>query len=180
MVAGKGIVLPDIGLALPGVVTVGPQNPDGRLITALAPAWFEIVRMLSKNRQALYQINWRTLEEIIAGAYSRAGFEEVTLTPRSADGGRDVIAVKRGYCTVRILDSVKAYGPGRKVSAEEVRALWGVVDLEHASKGVLSTTADFAPGILRDPLLRDLMPNRLELINGSLLVDRLIDLARSK
>ena len=40
----------------------------------------------------------------VAAAYQAAGFDEVTLTPRSADGGRDVIAVRRGRYSVRLLD----------------------------------------------------------------------------
>jgi len=46
-------------------------------------------------------------EEIIAGAYKKAGFDEVTLTPRSGDLGRDVIAIKKGLGSVRVIDQVK-------------------------------------------------------------------------
>ncbi len=36
------------------------------------------------------------LEKRIAGAYERAGYPEVVLTPRSGDAGRDIIATKPG------------------------------------------------------------------------------------
>lgn len=62
-------------------------------------------------------------EEIIAGAYQKAGFDEVTLTSRSGDFGRDVIAVKHGLGTIRIIDQVKAYSPNRLVTADDVRSL---------------------------------------------------------
>src|SRR5262245_2470381 len=39
------------------------------------------------------------MEQIIAGAYKSAGFDKVTLTPRSSDFGRDGIAVKHGIGT---------------------------------------------------------------------------------
>jgi len=32
---------------------------------------------------------------MIAGVYKESGFDEVTLTPRSGDFGRDVIAIKK-------------------------------------------------------------------------------------
>ena len=51
-------------------------------------------------------------EELIAAAFDRSGYDEVILTPRSGDHGRDVIAIKKGIGTVRIIDSVKAYKPG--------------------------------------------------------------------
>lgn len=35
-----------------------------------------------------------------------------------------------------------------------------------ASKGIITTTSDFAPGIKKDPLIQALVPYRLELVNG--------------
>lgn len=177
--SAMGILIPDIGLHIPAVVTLGPKGTEGCLIESVAPAWFEIARLLSANPDALFRIGWRELEEIIAGAYANDGYQ-VTLTPRSADKGRDIIAEKRGYAVVKIVDSVKAYGPGRRVKAEEVRALWGVVALDRATKGVLSTTTEFAPGIFKDPSISELIPHRLELINGTTLVDRLKRVFKSK
>src|SRR5207249_1009544 len=98
-------------------------------------------------------------EEIIAAAYQAAGFDEVTLTPRSADGGRDVIAVRRGRYSVRLLDQVKAYGPNHLVTADEVRSLMGVLSSDRgASKGVLTTTSDFAPRLKDDPGIAPFLP----------------------
>jgi hypothetical protein len=37
----------------------------------------------------------------------KAGFEEVILTPRSGDHGRDVIATKKALGTIRVIDQVK-------------------------------------------------------------------------
>jgi restriction system protein len=176
-VVGEAIVLPDIGLYIPAVLTFGPKSADGQLIEAVLPAWSEIARLLERDPNALYEIDWRKMEEIIAGAYATDGYS-VTLTPRSRDRGRDIIAEKHGYMSVRIIDSVKAYGPGRRVTAEEVRALYGVVDLDNAHKGVLSTTSSFAPEIPKDPLLAKVIPHRIELIDGATLIQRLRRLAK--
>jgi hypothetical protein len=101
-------------------------------------------------------------EEIIAGAYKKAGFEEVTLTPCSGDHGRDIIAVKRGLGRICVIDQVKAYNPNHLVTADEVRALMGVLHGDSASKGFLTTTSDFAPRLRQDPLITPFMPARLE------------------
>jgi restriction system protein len=104
----------------------------------------------------------------------------VTLTPRSGDFGRDVIAVKRGLGTIRIIDQVKAYGPNHLVTADDVRALLGVLQGDKASKGFLTTTSDFAPKLRDDILLKPFMPAQLELINGKMLLTRLEELAKKK
>jgi restriction system protein len=128
-------------------------------------------------RRFAFQIPPSKWEEIIAGAYSKAGFDEVTLTPRSGDFGRDVIAVKRG---LRVIDQVKAYSPENLVTADDVRALIGVLHGDGASKGFLTTTSDFAPRLRTDPLILPFMPSRLELIDGKALITRLDALAKMR
>jgi restriction system protein len=128
----------------------------------------------------IYQISWEKWEELIAGAYKAAGFDEVILTPRSGDRGRDVIAIKKAIGTIRVIDQVKAYRPGHLVTGEEVSALWGVIQGDKASKGFLTTTSDFAPKIKDNPFIAEFIPSRLELINGDQLILRLADLALRK
>ena len=127
-----------------------------------------------------FQLSWEKWEEIIAGAYKKAGFDEVVLTPRSGDYGRDVIATKRGIGLVRVIDQVKAFTPPRLVTADDVRALYGVLELDGSAKGFLSTTSDFAPRIKHDLLLQKVIPSRIELINGPELFARLEELAEGK
>jgi restriction system protein len=64
------------------------------------------------------------------------------------------------------------------VNANDVRALMGVLHLDGASKGFITTTSDFAPRIMTDPLIAPLIPARLELVNGKALMARLAELAR--
>jgi restriction system protein len=165
-------------LLLQAVIVPGDYVSDGRIIESVAPAWLEIARLMQRDPSAIYQIDDRKWEEIIAGAYKKAGFEEVILTPRSGDFGRDVIAVKYGLCTVRLVDQVKAYKPSHLVTANDVRALVGVLLSDRAAThGLVTTTSDFAPRIRDDPSIQPHLPNRLQLINGPELVKRLNDLA---
>jgi restriction system protein len=117
----------------------------------------------------------RKWEEIIAASYDASGlFDEVTLTPRSGDRGRDVIAVKKGFGSVRLIESVKRHTPGTKTTAEEVQALLGVMLSDpQASKGIVSTTWEFAPMIWDNPHITQYIPHRLELVDGKALVKRL-------
>ena len=159
------------------VIVTGDRTNEGRLIQAVTFPWFEIIALLQKDPKIAYQISWEKWEEIIAGSYKKAGFEEVILTPRSGDHGRDVIAIKKALGTIRVIDQVKAYKPGHLVTGEEVSALWGVMQGDKASKGFLTTTSDFAPKIKDNPLIMEFIPSRLELINGRRLFEKLDELA---
>lgn len=166
-------------LAIKAIIIPGEKTPAGGLVEAVAPAWFEIIQYLEADPEWMYHIDHRRWEEILAGAYEAAGFDEVILTPRSGDFGRDVIAVKKGHWGVRILDQMKAYKPGHLVTANDVRAMLGVITGDqNTSKGVVTTTADFAPGIKDDPLIKPYLPYRIELVNGTQLVDHLTRIAR--
>jgi len=163
------------------VVVFGDKTNEGQLIQGVAIPWFEIIEQLERDAEFMFKIPWRKLEEIIAGAYERAGYPEVVLTPRSGDAGRDIIATKPGVGSIRIIDQVKAYKRGHRVKADEVRSLLGVLQTDrNVSKGVITTTSQFAPGIYKDEGLRPLMPYRLELKDGAQLINWLKALSSDK
>jgi len=159
-------------------VSLGSSTPEGHIVEAVAIPWFEILKQLEQDPDFLFKVPWRKLEEIVAGAYVRAGWVEVVLTPRSGDKGRDVIATSPGVCSVRIVDQVKAYKKGHVVTADEVRSMLGVLQVDrNVSKGLITTTSNFAPGIEDESGLRAFMPFRLELKNGDQLREWLATLS---
>lgn len=163
------------------VIRLGEKVDEGRIVEAVTLPWFEIVSQIEKDPTFPFRLSWRTVEELIAGAYEREGWDDVILTPPSADGGRDIIAVKHGICRIRIIDQVKAYAPDRCVSANDVRALLGVLSSDpNVSKGFVTTTAKFAPRILDDLAIKRFIPYRLELKDGDVLRRWLIELARKR
>lgn len=145
---------------------------DGRIVKALINPWQSIFDQLRKNPELLYEFsqNHRVFEEFIAGAYEKAGFDKVVLTPPSGDLGRDIIAEKRGLLTVRVLDQCKAFSKGKLVSANDVRAMMGTLFREKdASKAVVTTTSDFAPRVRNE--WKEFLGNKLELRNGLDLIE---------
>lgn len=161
------------------LVEHGPSTDQGTLVRAVALPWLKIASLIETNPEILQQMPWERIEELVAGAYKREGWDEVTITPRSGDGGRDIIAVRRGICTIRIIDQVKAYAPGRRVTANDVRALLGVLSSDlNVSKGIVTTTAEFAPRIRDDNSIKPFVPYRLELKDGVRLRRWLLDVAR--
>lgn len=156
------------------LIIPGEKVGDGLLVEAINIPWISIVRELNQKPDFLRTMDPRRFEELIAASYKQAGFDEVILTPQSGDFGRDVIAIKRGFVTVRVLDQAKRYAPDNLVGANDIRALIGVLQSDHsATNAVLTTTSDFAPKVKDDPFIKPYLPNRLQLINGADLVARL-------
>lgn len=160
------------------IVVRGDKTSEGILIRASALPWLEISEHLIRDPNFLFQFAQvpRKFEEFIAACYEKQGFE-VTLTPQRGDKGVDVIAVKHGHGSIRFLDQTKAYSPGHLVTHNDVRAMLGVLYMNRgASKGIITTTSDFQPGILKpDSEFSAFMPHTLELKNG----DRTLDWIRS-
>lgn len=176
--SAKLTVVSKVNLLLQTIIIPGEKTNEGRLVQAVSIPWFDIIELLKKDPKIAFQIQPDKWEEIVAGAYHKAGFDEVTLTPRSGDFGRDVIAIKKGIGSIRVIDQVKAFKQGHLVTANDVRALIGVLHGDKASKGFLTTTSDFAPKLEEDPLIIPFIPAQLELINGAKLLRRLEELAR--
>jgi restriction system protein len=159
---------PEVALAF-GLLDFGERVEEGQVILAITPAWVQSITDLEEDPNALYRLSPREAEELVAGAY-RSQDWQVTLTPRSGDGGVDIIATRSDVGAIRILDQVKLYKPGNLVPTHDVRAMWGVLDAdERASKADVTTTSGFAPGVQQE--FADRMPTRLELRDAVALRD---------
>jgi len=170
---------PGADILLRSIITPYGESQEGKLIHSAFVPWRVILSQLQQDWSRAFEIPPHKWEDLIAAAFDEAGYDEVTLTPRSGDGGRDVIAVKNGIGAIRILGSVKAYGPGKLVRYDDVRALLGVLSADlRASKAVLATTSDFPRKLRNDPNIARFMPYRLELLNGIELRRWLLHLAQ--
>lgn len=155
------------------ILDLGEKTDEGNIVRTVALPWKQILGEIKRDPDFLYQFVGypREFEEFIAGVYDQSGYE-VVLTPRSGDGGRDIIASKHGFGCVRLLEQIKAYKPGHLVTHEDVRAMLGVLSTDNnASKALITTTSDFQPRILTSPEFAQFIPNRLELKNGSQVLD---------
>jgi restriction system protein len=173
-----GIVLPSITIR--SIIIPERKTESGVLVASTSVLWNQIVKELGNDWSLAYKLSANQWEELVAGAFKLDGYDDVTLTPRSGDHGRDVIAIKHGVGSVKILGSVKAYAPGNNVDYDAVRALMGVIGSERdTSKGIITTTSGFPPQIERDPLIAPLLPTRLELIDGANLQKWLASLSKA-
>lgn len=111
-----------------------------------------------RNPQIMRLLRSREFEGFIAALIEQLGFEDVILTPRSGDQGRDVLATKRVHgIPIMFAFECKRYAPEKPVGPEIARALLGTIAHGHtrASKGVIVTTSYFTPSarnfILTEP-----------------------------
>ena len=127
----------------PLLYSVGSGAADPKLIHAVATVNDELIRYLAKHPELLYELQPRRFEELVAELLHSQGFEP-TLTPRTRDGGRDILAARSDALgSLLYLVECKRYAPKNKVGVEVVRAIHGVTQAERATKGVIVTTSSF-------------------------------------
>jgi hypothetical protein len=103
----------------------------------------ELIRYLAANPTAMYQLDPRKFEELMAELYRRQGFE-VELTQQTRDGGVDLYVISSAPSGKALtLVEVKRYRADRPVGVGIVRAHYGVIEAIRATAGVVATTSFF-------------------------------------
>jgi restriction system protein len=168
-------------ISVSSIIIPERKTAEGTLIASTSSIWTEIIDRLQSNWSLAYELPPERWEELVATAFHKDGYDEVTLTRRSGDDGRDVIAIKKGVGAVKVIGSVKAYGRGRLVRYDDVRALLGVLAGEQdASKGIITTTSDFPTKLSSARFIKPFLPYRLELMNGTQLRHWLLAVRKQK
>jgi len=91
-----------VDLSVSSVIIPERKITEGVLVKATSVVWASVLEELEKKDWVdAHEIPPRVWEEIIAGAFVKAGFDEVILTPRSNDHGRDVIAIRKGIGSIK-------------------------------------------------------------------------------
>lgn len=104
----------------------------------------ELIAALAKNPNALYTLNPRQFEELVAELFASHGYK-VQLTSQTRDGGYDIMAIHKdelGLDTTFLVEC-KKYSKDNKVGVSPIRQLHGVKDYLNVSKGIIVTTSSF-------------------------------------
>lgn len=124
-------------------------SPDPNLLLASAPLWVpdvadEMLAYFRRHPEKMYDMASRKFEELIAAVFRNQGFQ-VELTPKTRDGGFDVLAVSKDQFTGKssFLVECKRHRADNKIGVGIVRSLLGVVDDQRATKGIVATTSYF-------------------------------------
>jgi HJR/Mrr/RecB family endonuclease len=118
-----------------------------------------IITDIYKDNSTLITLGSREFEEVIAELLAKQGFK-VELTPRTKDGGYDIIALLnyKQHNPLKFLVECKRYND-KKVGIEVIRSFKHVVDQTNVNRGIIATTSYFTKGALDEqkgyPLLLD-------------------------
>jgi HJR/Mrr/RecB family endonuclease len=106
----------------------------------------ELIRYLASHPEKMYELNPYKFEDLVAEIFRDRGYD-VIQTPYSKDDGRDLLAVyKEPFGTILTLVECKRYAAHQRIGPALVRHLFGVVEHERASHGILATTSFFTKG----------------------------------
>ena len=121
----------------------------------------------------MQHLNPRQFEELVAELFRAKGYT-VELTPRTRDGGLDIIAIKKDDVgSAMTLIECKRYAMSNKVGVAVVRGLYGVVEERQATRGVIATTSRFTRGAVA--LVRDKHEYRMALADFDRMTEFLRD-----
>ena len=140
------------------VELVPPETLDRLRQVEFAPIC--VLDRVLRDPETMRALEARDFESFIAALVDELGFENVVLTPRSGDEGRDVVATMtvHGISMVCAFEC-KRYAQDRPVGPDIARALLGVIThgSTRATKGIVVTTSSFTPAatkfILTEPSL---------------------------
>ena len=103
----------------------------------------KLIEYFLKNPKHLRSMKPRDFEELIAELFDGFGFD-VELTQATRDGGYDIVAIgSQHIATSKYLIECKRYAEANRVGIQPVRSLYGAVNDEGATKGILVTTSSF-------------------------------------
>lgn len=122
------------------------SEPYQAIVTSVTTVSDEFLKKLADNPSLLYEMSPRGFEELVAELLDRQGYK-VHLTPASRDGGKDIyIATKDSLGSFLYFVECKRFAPDRPVGVGLIRQLYGTVQAERATAGILATTSFFTKG----------------------------------
>lgn len=117
-----------------------------------------VLDAIAEQPELMRGLDPRDFEKLVAELLNSLGFENIILTPRSGDGGRDVLATKF-TAGIPLLFSFECKRYANKIGLDIMRGLLGSVahGPTKANKGVLVTISSFTSGasdfIVSEPLV---------------------------
>lgn len=108
----------------------------------------KLIEEVKNNPKALYEMHWRSFEELIAEMLASFGWK-VELSAATKDGGYDIFAIYRDESGIKHpwIIECKKYSPEYKVGIETVRSLYGVKTDMRVGNAMLATTSFVTEGV---------------------------------
>jgi HJR/Mrr/RecB family endonuclease len=120
-------------------------NQAPSLITDLRLVNQRILDRIGRRPDAVRDLSPRQFEELVAELFSEKGYQ-VELTQQTKDGGKDLIIVHRSDIgNFMVYAECKHYRPDRPVGVDVVTQLFGRINFDKATAGMVVTSSFFSP-----------------------------------
>ena len=134
----------DFGVLYEDFVNQSFEDKKGQLVEVSNSIWIDVINNLKIDPKELFKMSPRQFEELIAELLDKQGYN-VQITPQTRDGGKDLlIATPTELGDLIYLVECKKYSEKNPVGVSIVRELYGVLEAERATAGLIVTTSTFS------------------------------------
>ncbi len=129
----------------PGIITPKKELiiPSKEITTGITVVNDALLKQAKQNPKIMYSFSSREFEKMVCKLLEKQGYT-VKLTKQTRDGGKDIIIVEKSFVgEFCIYVECKKYSADNPISVKLVRELYGTVEAEKASAGMLITTSYF-------------------------------------
>lgn len=166
---GKGISLQHPKIIVPerNVIKVPEEvKNDINVITR------SLLDKVAIKPEILYEITPRQFEEFVCEMFEREGYN-VRLTKQTRDGGKDLIVLNKSLLGDMIIYAeCKKYSPKYPVNVGLVRELYGTVEADRATAGIMVTTSYFSKDARK---FQEQIKGRMNFLDYKALVNQIME-----
>ena len=120
----------------------------------------------------MYEITPRQFEELVCELFERKGYN-VRLTRQTRDGGKDLIVLNNSILgDLMIYAECKRYSQKYPVNVGLVRELYGTIEADKATAGIMVTTSYFSKDARK---FREKINGRMHFIDYSELIRQILE-----
>lgn len=131
-----------------------------------------LVDKVALRPEILQEITPRQFEELVCELFERKGYN-VQLTKQTRDGGKDLIVLNNSMLgDLVIYAECKKKAPKHPVNVGLVRQLYGTVEADRVTAGIMVTNSYFSKGARR---FQQTIKSRMNLIDYSELMKQIMD-----
>ncbi len=166
---GEGLSLQHPEIIVPERKIIKVPNEIKNDISVITHSLLELV---ASNPKILYEITPRQFEELVCELFERKGYN-VQLTKQTRDGGKDLIVLNNSVLGEMVIYAeCKRYSKELPVNVGLVRQLYGTVEADRATAGIMVTTSYFSKDARR---FQEKIKGRMNFIDYSELMKQILE-----
>ncbi len=125
------------------------EEEEREIILASDAQFADLIKYFAKHPEKMREMPPRKFEEFVSDLFRKEGFN-AKLTPSTRDGGRDILVTSDTALGKHLhLIECKRHGEDNPVDVKLLRSLYGVVEAERATAGMIVTTTRITPPGIR-------------------------------